>query len=275
MKARILAPFCLIVLAAAALPLGCAMVEPEQFMALQSQVARQQRQINHLQGRVDALAKQAEQARKPRAELVAEVSTLRQELMRLSGRVEESEHRLGQALDRRASQEEAKAKAEAARVREDIAKRLERLEAYLGMAPGQAKAAAGKPAPAAPAAPQPKDIYNLGLRLYKQKSYEAARGRFMEYVKKYPKSRLADNAQYWVGQTYYAQKKYEEAILAYNHLIKRYPKSSKVPSALLKQGLAFRALGDKRTAKIVLGKLVKKYPRTSQAKLARKVLKKL
>jgi tol-pal system protein YbgF len=275
MKARILAPFWLIVLAAAALSFGCATVEPEQFMALQSQVAHQQRQINDLRSRVDTMAKQAEQARKPRAEMVAEVSTLRQELMRLSGRVEESEHRLGQALDQRASQEAAKAKAEAARAREEISKRLERLEAYLGMVPGKAKAAAAKPAPAAPAAPQPKDIYNLGLRLYKQKSYEAARGRFTEYVKKYPKSRLADNAQYWVGQTFYAQKKYEEAILAYNHLIKRYPKSSKVPSALLKQGLAFRALGDKRTAKIVLGKLVKKYPRSSQAKLARKVLKKL
>ena len=169
-----------------------------------------------------------------------------------------------------------RAKAEADQAKE-LDKRITRLETYLGMA-GGAKPAPGKPAPAAkaaPAAPLPKDIYDLGLRLYKQKSYAAARDRFEEYVKKYPKSSLADNAQYWIGQTYYAQKKYEEAILAYNHMIKRYSRSSKVPAALYKQGMAFKALGDKRTAKIVLNKLVKKYPKSTQAKWARKVLKKL
>ncbi|MCF8035150.1 MAG: tol-pal system protein YbgF [Desulfarculaceae bacterium] len=264
--------------AAALLLAGCATVEPEQFTALQSQVYQQQRQIAELKGRVDTLSQQAKRARKPRAEMVAEVSSLRQEIMRLSGRVEESEHQMGQAMSAKTSAEQAQAQAETAKVAE-LNKRLARLEAYLGMKPGSGKPPANAPvsakAKAASAAPQPKDIYNLGLRLYRQKSYSAARDRFTEYVKKYPKSNLADNAQYWAGETYYAQKKYEEAILAYNHMIKHYPKSSKVPAALLKQGLAFRALGDKRTAKIVLKKLVKRYPKTSQAKLAKKVLKKL
>ncbi|MCB2225496.1 MAG: tol-pal system protein YbgF [Desulfarculaceae bacterium] len=259
---------------------GCATVEPEQFMALQSQVYQQQRSLADMSKRLDTLSKQAEQARKPRAELVSEVASLRQDLMRLSGRVEESEHSLGQAMSAKSQAEQAQAKADTAKSAE-LDKRLAKVEAYLGMSGAAAAAAAapGKAAAAAPkgppAEPQPKDIYNLGLRLYKQKSYAASRDRFEEFVKKYPKSSLADNAQYWVGQTFYAQKKFEEAILAYNHMIKHYPKSSKVPAALLKQGLAFRALGDKRTAKIVLGKLVKDYPKSSQAKVAKKVLKKL
>lgn len=282
MKAKALAPLMLVLWLAAALGAGCATVEPEQFAALQSQVTRQNRQISQLEQKIEALNKQITESRKPQAELVSQVASLRQDLMRLSGRVEESEHSLGQAINQRNSQQAQMAKENAAKTQAETDKRLKRLEAYLGMAPGKAgekpvakappgKAAAEQP----PAAPKPKDIYDLGLRLYKQKSYGPARDRFAEYIKKYPKSSLADNAQYWIGESFYAEKKFEEAILAYNQMIKHYPKSSKVPAALLKQGLSFRALGDKRTAKIVLGKLVKSYPRTSQAKLAKKVLKKL
>ncbi|MBU1155266.1 MAG: tol-pal system protein YbgF [Proteobacteria bacterium] len=282
MKAKALAPLMLVLWLAAALGAGCATVEPEQFAALQSQVTRQHRQIAQLEQKIDALDKQIAEGRKPQADLVSQVASLRQDMMRVSGRVEESEHNLGQAINQRNSQEAQMAKESAAKAQAQTDERLKRLEAYLGMASGkagekaEAKAPPGKAAAQQPPAePKPKDIYDLGIRLYKQKSYGPARDRFAEYIKKYPKSSLADNAQYWVGECFYAEKKYEEAILAYNQMIKHYPKSAQVPAALYKQGLSFRALGDKRTAKIVLGKLVKDYPKSSQAKLAQKVLKKL
>ncbi|MCB2192914.1 MAG: tol-pal system protein YbgF [Deltaproteobacteria bacterium] len=282
MKAKTLAPLMLVLWMAAALGAGCATVEPQQFAALQSQVTRQHRQIIQLEQKIDALEKQIAISRKPQAELVAQVATMRQDLMRLSGRVEESEHNLGRAMNERNSQQAQLAKENAAKAQAETDKRLRRLEAYLGMSSdGTGKSAKAKApvkkaaADQPPAEPKPKDIYDLGLRLYKQKSYGPARDRFGEYIKKYPKSSLADNAQYWIGECFYSEKKFEEAILAYNQMIKHYPKSSKVPAALLKQGLSFRALGDKRTAKIVLGKLVKQYPKTSQARLAKKVLRKL
>ena len=259
---------------------GCAIVEPKDFMALQGQVTNQQRQLRELDKRVSDLSAQIERGRRPRAELTSEVASLRQEMMRLSGRIEETNHRLGQAprtSDIQAATKDLTAKTVAAEANQrEVNKRLARLETYLGVK-GKAGAAAAKAKRpvASTAPPKPANPYDLGIRLYKQKSYPAARDRFAEYVKKYPKSKKAPRAQYWIGETYYVQKKYEEAILAYNQVIKRYPRSSRVPAALLKQGLAFRALGDKRTAKIVLTKLVKKYPRTSQAKLAKRVLKKL
>ncbi len=269
------------VLAGLALPLlaGCATVEPKDFMALQGQVASQQRQIRELDRRVNDLSTQIERGRRPQAELTAEVASIRQEMMRISGRIEETNHRLGQApqaSDIQAATKNLAAKtdkAEASQV--EMNRRLARLEAYLGVKGKSGKVPPRTKRPAKAAPPKPANPYDLGIRLYKQKSYNAARDRFREYVKKYPKSKRAARAQYWIGETYYVQKKFEEAILAYNQVIKRYPKSSRVPAALLKQGLAFRALGDKRTAKIVLNKLVKKYPKTSQAKLAKKVLKRL
>jgi tol-pal system protein YbgF len=258
---------------------GCATVEPKDFRALQGQMTHQQRQLRELDKRVSDLSTQIERGRRPRAELTSEVASLRQEMMRLSGRIEETNHRLGQApqaSDIQAATKDLTAKTvEAEANQQKVDKRLARLEAYLGFK-GKKGAAPKSPRPAASAAQtKPANPYDLGLRLYKQKSYKAARDRFAEYVKKYPKSKKAPRAQYWIGETYYVQKKYEEAILAYNQVIKRYPRSSRVPSALLKQGLAFRALGDKRTAKIVLTKLVKKHPKTSQARLAKKVLRKL
>ena len=251
----------LILLALVVAVSGCASVEPDQFAALQSQVYHSQQRINKLE-------KQLETARRPQAELQAEIVTIRQELSALRGRVEENSHRLGQAPQVSLAQ-----KAET----EELAKRLDRLEQHLDIKPGSAAKPADRPAakPAPPRALTAQDIYNLGHKLRKKGSLEAAKKKFEEVIKKKPKASLAANAQYWIGDILYSQKRYEESILAFNQVIKRYPKSGKVPSALLKQGMAFRALGDKRTAKIVFNRLIKSYPKSNQAKTARKFLKKL
>lgn len=252
----------LLVLALAFSAAGCASVEPDQFSALQSQVYYNRQKI-------DRLEKQLETARRPQAELQAEIMTLRQEMADLRGRVEENSHRLGMAPEQALAQ-----KAEA----QELAGRVARLEEHLGMKGGVAAKPAAQPSakPAAEAKPQSlSDIYNLAHQLRKKGSLDAARERFEEVVKKGSKSSLADNAQYWVGDILYDQKRYEEAILAFNQVVKQYPKSNKAPAALLKQGMAFRELGDKRTAKIVLNRLIKAYPDSSQADAAKKMLKKL
>jgi tol-pal system protein YbgF len=251
----------LMILALGALLSGCASVEPDQFTALQSQVY-------HNRQKVAQLEKKLETARRPQAEIQAEIMSIQQELAELRGRVEENSHRLGQAPQVSMAQ-----KVET----EELDKRLTRLEQLLDLKPGSAAKPAATPAakPAPPRAQTAQDIYNLGHKLRKKGSLDAARKKFEEVVKKYPKSSLADNAQYWIGDVLYSQKRYEESILAFNQVVKRYPKSGKVPAALLKQGMAFRALGDKRTAKIVFNRLIKSYPKSSQAKIAKKYLKKL
>ncbi len=251
----------LMVLALVVAVSGCASVEPDQFAALQSQVY-------HNRQKIDQLEKKLETARRPQAELQAEIMTMRQELAALRGSVEENSHRLGQAPQVSMAQ-----KAET----DELDKRLARLERHLDLKPGGGSKAAPRPVakPAPPRAQTAKQIYNLGHKLRKKGSLEAARKKFEEVVKKHAKSSLAANSHYWIGDILYSQKRYEESILAFNQVVKRYPKSGKVPAALLKQGLAFRALGDKRTAKIVFNRLIKGYPKSSQAKTARKYLKKL
>lgn len=123
--------------------------------------------------------------------------------------------------------------------------------------------------------PPPSDaegLYDRAFQLFRGGKFEAARAEFSSYLERYPKTDLADNAQFWLGECHYSEKSYREAIAAYEKTIKDYPKSDKVSSALLKQGMAFLELGDKTAGKILLKKVVKGYPQSNQAKIARSKL---
>ncbi|MEK6671849.1 MAG: tol-pal system protein YbgF, partial [Nitrospirota bacterium] len=115
-------------------------------------------------------------------------------------------------------------------------------------------------------------VYESAYNLYKEKRYSEAREKFIAFIRKYPKERLADRAQFWVAETLYSEKDYEGSILAYETLIKAYPKSEKAQEALFKQGMAFIELGDKKTAKILFEKLIDKYPESKDVPAAKKKL---
>jgi tol-pal system protein YbgF len=120
-----------------------------------------------------------------------------------------------------------------------------------------------------------KKDYDEAWRLVERKDYRAAIPRFKEFLKKYPNSDFADNAQYWVGECYYAVKDFEQAILEFDAVRRKYPKGDKVPAALLKQGFAFAELGDRVDARLILQELVDRYPQSEEAGKAKQKLKTL
>jgi len=103
--------------------------------------------------------------------------------------------------------------------------------------------------------------------------FDAALKGFSALIKRYPKSKNADNAQFWIGEIYYREKWYEKAILEYQKVIEKYPKGNKVAAALLKQGFSFDNLKDKANARLLLKELIKKYPKSKEAQIAQKKLK--
>ena len=107
------------------------------------------------------------------------------------------------------------------------------------------------------------------LALLKGGKLKDARRKFQELLRRFPTSQLADDAQYWIGETYYLEKRYDKAILEYDKVVINYAKGDKVPGALLKQGFAFLALGDKASAKQLLNQLVGEHPDSDEAKTAR------
>jgi len=113
----------------------------------------------------------------------------------------------------------------------------------------------------------------LAKQAFDQGDFETAREGFQKLIKQHPKSKNADNAQFWIGEIYYREKWYEKAIIEYQNVIEKHPKGNKVPASLLKQGFAFYNLGDKANARLILTELLKKYPKSNESKIARQKLK--
>ena len=85
---------------------------------------------------------------------------------------------------------------------------------------------------------------------------------------------MADDAQYWIGESYFSQKDYNRAILEFNDVLK-YRKGDKVPAALLRQAQAFIEIGDKTDARLILQKLLNDHPNSEQARDAKERLQTL
>jgi tol-pal system protein YbgF len=117
-------------------------------------------------------------------------------------------------------------------------------------------------------------------RVYDQAYWDLTRGNyslavlgFREYLRRNPKSELADNAQYWVGECFYAQRDFNQAISEFLKVVEQYPRGDKVPAALLKTGYSYLQLEDKATARRYLNQVIEQYPQSDEAALAKNKLR--
>jgi tol-pal system protein YbgF len=117
--------------------------------------------------------------------------------------------------------------------------------------------------------------YAEAYNTLKAGNYEGARKQFKQFIQDYKTSELADNAQFWVGESYFKEKKYEEAIVAFEDLVKKYPKGNKVGEAYYKQALAFIAIQDTVAAKARLEMLLSEYPSGELAEKAKQKIQEL
>jgi tol-pal system protein YbgF len=179
---------------------------------------------------------------------------------------------------------------------EELVRRLDALDSRIGAAEQARSATTGGPpvtggetgAAAAPTASGPEsplagvqvpsgapNEYREGIELLRRGDNGGAIQKLREFLRKSPKSDLADDAQYWIGEAYFASRDYNRAILEFNEVLLRYPKGDKVPAALLRQALAFAELGDKVDARLVLQKLVSEHGDAPEAEKGRQKLAEL
>jgi tol-pal system protein YbgF len=214
------------------------------------------------------------------AEQNALIESIRQEIQMLSGRLEETEYVLKQKLQ---TSEDSYEKKEIRLDRIDQTAssnkdRIARIERYLNF---ESTEPGLKTKQGADIKTQSQDeqklsedgIYQTAKQAFDQGDFELARERFQKLIETYPKSNMADNAQFWIGEIYYQEKWYEKAILEYQKVIENYPNGNKVQSSLLKQGFSFFNLGDKANARLIFTELIKKYPKSNEAEIAKKKLK--
>ena len=105
--------------------------------------------------------------------------------------------------------------------------------------------------------------------------YELARQGFGQFLTRYPNSEMADNAQYWIGESYYAQNQHQEAARNFETVIYKYSGGDKVSAAMLKLAYSQIALNQRSTARRTLEKLIQEYPASNEASLARSRLSEL
>jgi tol-pal system protein YbgF len=132
----------------------------------------------------------------------------------------------------------------------------------------------GAPVPAAPTAPvqAPRELYSQAYADFARGNYDLAMQGFAEYLRAYPGTDFADNAQYWIGECQYGKKLYTEAIDAWNLLLKDFPSSDKLPDARVKKGMALERLGRRSQALVEYRYVVDRFPTSQAARIARERL---
>ena len=220
---------------------------------------------------------ESQKIRSQYAGINANIVELRDDLQAVRGNLEETGYMVTRRLD--ASDElgrEIQVKLEkVARDLGSIETRVQYIEQYLNLESEKAKGQVTTENGDAGKTLSEDELYVSSKQAFDQGDFDKARAGFDKILKDFPKSKHADNAQFWIGEIYYREKWYEKAILEYQKVIENYPKGNKVPASLLKQGFAFLSLGDKANARLILEELARKYPETNEGKIAVQKLKEI
>lgn len=112
-------------------------------------------------------------------------------------------------------------------------------------------------------------LYQSAYQELMEDNYQLALSDLRVFLERFPRTRLSDNAQYWIGEVYYEQKQFSVAVDEFRRVIDEYPDQDKVPAAYYKLALSFRALRDPATARRYLDLLINRYPNSGEAQLAK------
>ena len=133
------------------------------------------------------------------------------------------------------------------------------------------------------------DLYQTAYLDYTRGNYPLAIAAFRELIRRYPKTDLAERAQFWIGESHFslarslqsrgeserATQEFERAVQEFRRVLIEYPRGDMVPSALLKRALALLELKQPALAEADLKFLVDQYPTREEAAKAREELARL
>lgn len=197
--------------------------------------------------------------------LLARVDALQQDLAQLRNEVETLRHDLDQATGRQRQ------------LYLDLDKRLQAIEkagaavAGAGVLDGATLDAGQLPVPGG----TDRANYQAAFELLKQGRYEDAQRALQQFMRSFPSSDYADNAQYWLAETYYVTQDYGRALKEFQVVLDRFPDSRKLPDALLKIGFCNYELKRWDAARKALQAVASQYPETTAARLAEQRLERM
>ena len=118
-------------------------------------------------------------------------------------------------------------------------------------------------------------LYDRAFELLKSRDYAAAAESFRSLAATFPNGQLADNTQYWLGETYYVTQEFDHAAAAFQRVLANWPNSRKAPDALLKLGYTQLEQGRAAAGRTSLQQVIDRFPGTDPARLAMERLARL
>jgi len=188
-------------------------------------------------------------------EMRERMTSLQREVQELRGRVQEQGHTIEQQRQRIRD------------LYDDLDRRLLAVERS-GPAPGGEAVSDLAP----PQAEGENEAYRKAFGLLRELRYEEAVSAFRDFLEKYPESRYAHTARYWVAEALYAQRRFEAAVEAYRQLLEAHPESPREAEARLKIGYSLEETGDTEAARSALEEVVAAFPDSTEAEQAEKRL---
>jgi TolA-binding protein len=285
MNHKIAAPVLLLVLFAGALPAKAADKEQRQMMADIRMLQEQQQQIQNavlaltealktVDTRLSkAIVDQSDATRKALADEKLAVDTISHDLRTVREGIDDGNVRIGTISQ------------EVDALRQLV---VQQAAAPRPAAPDVAEAAAANPADVPPAAPpsappvtgtalgaSPAKAWDQAYADYAAAQYDLAIHGFEAYIKDFPKSDMADDAQVVICNAFLNQAKYDQAVDACDTAIRMYPTGNAIPEAYYRKGLALQNLKKLDDARTAYQTVIQKYPESYAATLANQKVQEL
>lgn len=135
------------------------------------------------------------------------------------------------------------------------------------------------PGSAGPATPPPgmsaETTYQNAYRDLQSNQLDLALQEFTDYLKYFPNTDYAPNAQYYIGDIYLRKGDTDNAIAAFDAVLERFSENSKTPDARYMKGRALVQAGKPTAAAQEFREIVKRYPDREVAAKAKAQLKAL
>ncbi|MCL1115598.1 MULTISPECIES: tol-pal system protein YbgF [Shewanella] len=106
----------------------------------------------------------------------------------------------------------------------------------------------------------------------KDRKYDDAIPAFRDFIKQYPDSSYAANANYWLGQLLYNKGDYSAAKQAFSTVVSKFSDSNKRGDSLVKLGMIAEKENDSAGARALYNKVLSEYADSASARLAQQQL---
>jgi tol-pal system protein YbgF len=126
-----------------------------------------------------------------------------------------------------------------------------------------------------PATLQADTTYSNARRDYTAGSYDLAMQEFSDYVRCFPSTQFAPNAQFYIGDIFYKKGDYDTAVKAFDAVITQFPENNKSADSHYMKGNSLMKLGQRDAAAKEFRLVASKYPDSEAATQAKARLREL